>query len=604
MNDKLLIPKIIREAGKNVYIDVESILNNVVQKLKFSVNIQPEKHMEVIHLTGYGFSSTFIAKRTGYHPAYIRNLIAKIRKNELKSRERRNSIVCEDGYIRLKTEKRPGIPARIKLDEEVAELLGYYCSEGHVTKAKDRPSSYRLVISFGLDEEGLANRTKRLLEKKFNVKARIIKRKTTITVEVGKTSLALLFKSLCGGNAHEKRVPYHIFSAPDNIIKAFIEAVAVGDGSITSGYLSINTVSREFAHGLFGLYLLLGHLPSYNIYKPPPEKIIGSRKVKQSTLYYVKVRLSRMKNMSWKEAKHVRYKLMDNYIIVPIYSISTIQYKGPVYNLEVSDESHVYTANYIAVGNCQNGDISHDKDNGVVFTPEMLAVAMWQLRMEGCHNINLVGGEPTIHLHTIVRAISLLKFFRNPKDLPYVMRVKSDYLFNYSLRWSRASYDGEFNTPILWNSNMFMSVETMKILRELVDIWLPDFKFGNNRCAIRLSKTPWYFETVSRNHKLIYDWGESIVIRHLVMPGHVECCTKPVLRWIAENMPGTPVNIMDQYHPDYACNPLDPRYDPRYSDMARYPTGEEITEAYRYAKSLGLNFEAITFEKSVYRLRP
>ncbi len=253
---------------------------------------------------------------------------------------------------------------------------------------------------------------------------------------------------------------------------------------------------------------------------------------------------------------------------------------------------------------CQNGDISHDKDNGVVFTPEMLAVAMWQLRMECCHNINLVGGEPTIHLHTIVKAISMLRFFRNPRELPRVMRVKSDYFFNYSLRWSRASYDGEFNTPILWNSNMFMSMETMKILRELVDIWLPDFKFGNDRCAIRLSKTPWYFETVSRNHKLIYEWGESIVIRHLVMPGHVECCTKPVLRWIAENMPGTPVNIMDQYHPDYACNPLDPRYDPRYSDMARYPTGEEIMEAYRYAKSLGIDFEAVTFEKSVYRLRP
>jgi putative pyruvate formate lyase activating enzyme len=98
----------------------------------------------------------------------------------------------------------------------------------------------------------------------------------------------------------------------------------------------------------------------------------------------------------------------------------------------------------------------------------------------------------------------------------------------YPIGWTRenASYRGEFNTPILWNSNMYMSLETLRILRELVDIWLPDFKFGNNKCAIRLSRTPWYFETVAENHRLIYGWGEDIVIRHLIMPGHVECCTK------------------------------------------------------------------------------
>ncbi len=246
---------------------------------------------------------------------------------------------------------------------------------------------------------------------------------------------------------------------------------------------------------------------------------------------------------------------------------------------------------------CQNADISHDKDNGIVFTPQMLAWAMWQLRMEGCHNINLVGGEPTIHLHTIVEAINMLRFFK--ETYAEAMDAKADIYYPYSLDTRNAYYEGEFNTPILWNSNMYMSGETMKILRELVDIWLPDFKFGNNKCAIWLSRTPWYFETVSQNHKQIYEWGEDIVIRHLVMPGHVECCTKPVLRWIAENMPGTPVNIMDQYHPDCYCNPSDPRFDKRYSDMALYPTEEEILESYRYARSLGINFEEITFEKSL-----
>jgi uncharacterized Fe-S radical SAM superfamily protein PflX len=327
------------------------------------------------------------------------------------------------------------------------------------------------------------------------------------------------------------------------------------------------------------------------------EKNMQVKRMKQQVLYYLKDNQASVAARTLSKAKNVR-----NYVAVPIQRIERVSYSGPVYNLEVEDESHTYTANCLAVGNCQNSDISHDKDNGVVFTPQRLAWSMWQLRMEGCHNINLVGGEPTIHLHTIVQAIDMLKFFREFDAEAW--SAKADAYIPYRLDLRNASYRGEFNTPILWNSNMYMSLETLRILRELVDIWLPDFKFGNNKCAIRLSRTPWYFETVAENHRLIYGWGEDIVIRHLIMPGHVECCTKPVLKWIAENMPEVPVNVMDQYHPDAYCNPADPRFDKRYVDMARYPTREEILEAYRYAESLGLNFREITFERSLRGFRP
>ena len=74
-------------------------------------------------------------------------------------------------------------------------------------------------------------------------------------------------------------------------------------------------------------------------------------------------------------------------------------------------------------------------------------------------------------------------------------------------------------------SNFFMTLESMKILRVLGDVWLPDFKFGPGRCAMALAKTPWYWETVTRNIALIAEWGEDFSIRHLVMPNHVECCT-------------------------------------------------------------------------------
>ena len=66
--------------------------------------------------------------------------------------------------------------------------------------------------------------------------------------------------------------------------------------------------------------------------------------------------------------------------------------------------------------------------------------------------------------------------------------------------------------------------------------------------------------TTTRNLKLLKDWGEDLTIRHLVMPGHVECFTYPVLDWIAEVMPEVPVNIMDQYRPENFCDPKSAKY--------------------------------------------
>ncbi len=249
---------------------------------------------------------------------------------------------------------------------------------------------------------------------------------------------------------------------------------------------------------------------------------------------------------------------------------------------------------------CQNGDISTDRYNGLPVSADDLAFIAWQLRVEGCHNINWVGGEPTIHLHTIVEAISLLNIKHNSRSMQFIKADKG----RLSVDLSNATYESEFNAPQLWNSNFFMSKEALRILLLLIDVWLPDLKFGNNKCALTLARTPWYWETVTDNIKRVYEQGEDMVIRHLIMPNHVECCTKPVLDWIAENTPDVPVNIMDQYYPDNLCDPYSPKYDPYYKDIARYPSREEILEAYRYAKRLGLNFEALSFEdKNVSGLR-
>ncbi|WP_252901811.1 hypothetical protein [Vulcanisaeta sp. JCM 14467] len=179
-----------------------------------------------------------------------------------------------------------------------------------------------------------------------------------------------------------------------------------------------------------------------------------------------------------------------------------------------------------------------------------------------------------------------------------VLSVKADFIpYSFSRDW--AFYGDELNVPMLWNSNFYMTVNSMKILRVIVDIHLPDFKYYNNNCAFRISRIPHYFEIVSRNHKLVYDWGEDMIIRHLVMPSHIEDDTKPLLRWIADNMPGVLVNIMDQYRPEYETDPNSPRFNPEFRELARRPSREELMEVYRYARDLGLNFELISFEKKI-----
>jgi putative pyruvate formate lyase activating enzyme len=250
---------------------------------------------------------------------------------------------------------------------------------------------------------------------------------------------------------------------------------------------------------------------------------------------------------------------------------------------------------------CQNGDISADKENGEVTDARTLAAMAWRLRAEGAHNINWVGGDPTIHLHTILHAIALLADGVAPRavDEGRAAATKADLMVD----WTTRARPGPWSAPMLWNSNSFMSDEAMRLLRLVIDVWLPDLKFGPGRCAVELSRTPWYWETVTTNLKLAYGWGEDLTIRHLVMPGHVDCCTRPCLEWVARELPDVPVNVMDQYHPDEQCDPTTPRWQPKHAGMARSCTADEVRAAYRIARDLGLAFEALSYEKNQTGLR-
>ena len=177
---------------------------------------------------------------------------------------------------------------------------------------------------------------------------------------------------------------------------------------------------------------------------------------------------------------------------------------------------------------CQNHDISQG-GKGIDVTVERLAEIMLEQQERGANNINLV--TPTMYVEQIIKAIDIAK-------------------------------DGGLNIPIVYNTNGYEEVETIKKLAGYIDIYLPDFKYFTNELAIKYSKAPNYFEKVtsallemqSQFDEYVFD-GEimkkGMIVRHLVLPNHIQN-SKNVLKWIKENLrEDIYVSVMAQYFPTY-----------------------------------------------------
>lgn len=194
---------------------------------------------------------------------------------------------------------------------------------------------------------------------------------------------------------------------------------------------------------------------------------------------------------------------------------------------------------------CQNMDISQYPNEGLVYTEQQMAEIINKRRSEGSLNVNFVGGDPNPHLLYILKTLRSINV----------------------------------NIPVIWNSNFYMSLEAMHLLEGVVDLYLSDFKYGNDECAQRLSCIPDYWEVVTRNHKLAWKSGD-MIIRHLVLPNHVECCTLPILDWIYDNLgKKTVINIMAQYRPLYRAA--------KYLDISRFLYQDEYLKSVNYARELG-----------------
>jgi pyruvate-formate lyase-activating enzyme len=175
-----------------------------------------------------------------------------------------------------------------------------------------------------------------------------------------------------------------------------------------------------------------------------------------------------------------------------------------------------------------------------------LAEKARQALIAGARTIQILGGEPTIHVPAVVELVSLL-----PDD-----------------------------AHLVWKTNGHGSAEARRLLDGLFDTWLVDFKFGNDRCGERLARVSQYLAAVRAN----LAWAQprtNLIVRHLLMPGHLRCCWKPVAAWIARELPGVKVSLRTGFWPAWHSS--------RHPELIVGASREDTALAWRIAADYGLN---------------
>lgn len=499
-----------------------------------------------------------VAERLGYHPAYARRLSPRARRGELvEPAPAANLLVVDGERVKFRTEKGSGVPRERLVDEDLAWLFGMYCAEGQVTAIASRPNSYRVVFSFGRAERALAETTAEKLRRVFEVESRIVERRTTVTVEVGSASLGVLFKSLAGSGARNKRVPAFLFQSPASVVRAFLEAYWEGDGCWQGSYRVATTVSLALALGLVALLLQLGVFPYFYATPRPPDASIQGRRVgQQPVLYLVKCRWNANDGSGARRC----YVQGEGGFWVRVRRVWREAYDGPVFNLEVGHPDHSYVAHGVAVGNCQNYETSQIGE-GVDVGPRELAAMMLRLQELGCHNINFVTPE-----HVVPQIL---------EALPYAI-------------------EGGLRLPLVYNTSSYDSLHSIRLMDGVVDVYMPDFKLWNREHARKYLLAPDYPEVARQVIRAMHEQvgvlkvnedglaRRGVLVRHLVMPGLLDD-TREILRWLAELSPDTYVNVMDQYRPAWKA-----RAEAKYAEINRPITSREYQQAVAYAREAGL----------------
>ena len=243
---------------------------------------------------------------------------------------------------------------------------------------------------------------------------------------------------------------------------------------------------------------------------------------------------------------------------IKIALVSTHNYEEPCISKKNGSGTIFFSNCNLNCIYCQNYEISQNSKGKEVSISRLSEIFLEQQERK-VNNINLV--TPTMYVYQIIEAIKLAK-------------------------------KNGLKIPIVYNTNSYENVETIKMLKGYIDIYLPDLKYYSNTLATKFSKAPNYFEIATNAIKEMYKQVENyefdengimkkgIIIRHLILPNHIQN-TKNILKWINENMPeNIYVSIMAQYFPTYKAKDED--------SLNRKINLKEYREVEKYLYTLGL----------------
>jgi len=212
---------------------------------------------------------------------------------------------------------------------------------------------------------------------------------------------------------------------------------------------------------------------------------------------------------------------------------------------------------------CQNWETSQEGE-GEELSAEELAGLMLDLQRRGCHNVNFVTPE-----HVVPQILEALVI----------------------------AAEGGLRVPLVYNTSAYDSMESLRWMEGVADIYMPDFKYWSAESAGRFLKARDYPDVARRVIRemqrqvgpLSFDGDglarRGLLIRHLVMPGALDE-TREILGWIASEIgPDTYVNVMDQYRPEGRVL----REPERFAELTRATSGEEFHLALDHARRAGLH---------------
>ena len=220
--------------------------------------------------------------------------------------------------------------------------------------------------------------------------------------------------------------------------------------------------------------------------------------------------------------------------------------------MEVAEDLDLIPSYAVALSGCDlrcdfciTGATSWNARAGETFDPQSMAEQAACALERGARTIMILGGEPTIHLPAVLEFVA---------ELPETARL-------------------------VWKTNAHASSTARELLDGIFDVWLADFKFGNDTCAESLARTPQYTQIVRENLLWAAEHSE-LIVRHLLMPGHLDCCWKRIAEWLEAELPQAKVSLRSGFWPAWRARV--------HQELRRTVSALENEKAVEIARQSGL----------------